>query len=80
MTGLDVTVELQADSGGAVIRCGSCGAEQLLWATSESTAHGAATAFMDEHLRCGEEVRAALRDLDRGDHSVVTRLPTHRLR
>jgi hypothetical protein len=79
MPGLDVTVELHSDGGGAVIRCGSCGAEQLLWVTDHISAQGAATGFMDEHLRCGEEVRAALRDQDR-DHSVVTRLPSRRLR
>jgi hypothetical protein len=60
MSGLDVTVELESDGGSVVIRCGSCGDEQLLWLTNEITAQGAASAFMDGHVRCGDEVRAAL--------------------
>jgi hypothetical protein len=63
MSVLDVTVEVSAEDGSAVIRCGACGAEQLLWATNDITAQGVATAFMDEHVRCTTEVQAAFDDL-----------------
>jgi hypothetical protein len=65
MTELDVTIELQTDGASALIRCGSCGAEQLLWATNEAMAQGAATAFTDEHTHCADEVWAAMRDVPR---------------
>ena len=52
-----VSVEVDVDEGRAVIRCGRCGVEQVLWTRVDLAADGLASLFTSEHLRCTPEQR-----------------------
>jgi hypothetical protein len=69
-----VSLCVVVEEGRAVIRCGRCGVEQVLWTRTDLAAEGLATLFTNEHLSCtpmAEEDSVHRIDLD-DDGLVVT--------
>jgi hypothetical protein len=54
----DVSLEVSLEEGRAVIRCGRCGVEQVLWTRDDLAVDGLATLFTAEHLVCTPMRRA----------------------
>jgi hypothetical protein len=47
-----VAIEVSVGDGRAVIRCGRCGIEQVLWTRFDLARDGLAALFTQEHLAC----------------------------
>ena len=47
-----VSIEVTLETGRAVIRCGRCGLETVLWTRTDLVAGGLAAAFTETHLQC----------------------------
>ena len=47
-----VSIEVSLEHGRAVIRCGRCGVEQILWTRVDLATDGLAALFTEEHLDC----------------------------
>jgi hypothetical protein len=47
-----VAIEVSVESGRAVIRCGRCGVEQVLWTRVDLARDGLAALFTEDHLAC----------------------------
>jgi hypothetical protein len=54
----DVSLEVSLEEGRAVIRCGRCGVEQVLWTRDDLGIDGLATLFTAEHVNCRPNRRA----------------------
>ena len=54
-----VSLEVSVGDGRAVIRCGRCGVEQVLWTRVDLAVDGLAALFTEEHLRCAQNRRRA---------------------
>ena len=47
-----VSIEVALEEGRAVIKCGRCGVEQVLWTRGDLARDGLAALFTEEHLDC----------------------------
>ena len=47
-----VSIEVSLEDGRAVIACGRCGVEQVLWTRGDLASDGIAALFTEEHLAC----------------------------
>jgi hypothetical protein len=47
-----VSIEVSLEEGRAVIACGRCGVEQVLWTRGDLARDGLAALFTEEHLAC----------------------------
>lgn len=47
-----VSLHVAVEDGRAVIRCGRCGVEQVLWTRVDLGSDGLAALFTEEHLQC----------------------------
>lgn len=47
-----VSLQIAVEEGRAVIRCGRCGVEQVLWTRVDLATDGLAALFTNEHLGC----------------------------
>ncbi|MCU1589211.1 MAG: hypothetical protein JWP11_467 [Frankiales bacterium] len=47
-----VSLEVSIEANRAVIRCGRCGSEEVLWTRGDFAIDGLAALFTEEHLRC----------------------------
>ena len=47
-----VAIEVLLEEGCAVIRCGRCGVDQVLWTRGHLAEDGLAALFTEEHLAC----------------------------
>jgi hypothetical protein len=47
-----VAIEVSIEDGHAVIRCGRCEVEQVLWTRGDFAMDGLAALFTEEHLSC----------------------------
>ena len=54
--GSAVSIEVSVDEGRALIRCGRCGVEQVLWTRVDLGLDGIAALFTEEHLQCSPAV------------------------
>jgi DNA relaxase NicK len=50
-------LQVSVEDGRAVIRCGRCGVEQVLWTRVDLAVDGLAALFTEEHLRCAQARR-----------------------
>ena len=53
-----VSIEVSLEHGRAVIRCGRCGVEQVLWTRVDLATDGLAALFTEEHLDCSPHRRS----------------------
>jgi hypothetical protein len=47
-----VSLEVRIEDGRALIHCGRCGIEQILWTRVDLAVDGLAALFTEEHLQC----------------------------
>ncbi|MDX6199246.1 MAG: hypothetical protein QOJ79_2397 [Actinomycetota bacterium] len=47
-----VSIEVSLEDGRAVISCGRCGVQQVLWTRVDLASDGLAALFTEEHLAC----------------------------
>jgi hypothetical protein len=53
-----VSLAVSVEDDRALIRCGRCGVEQVLWMRGDLAGDGLATLFTEEHLDCTPRRRA----------------------
>jgi hypothetical protein len=53
-----VSIEVSLEAGRAVIRCGRCGVDQVLWTKVDLASDGLAALFTEEHLDCNPRRRS----------------------
>ena len=55
-----VSLQVAVEEGRAVIRCGRCGVEQVLWTRVDLASDGLAALFTSEHIGCAPAPRDPL--------------------
>lgn len=53
-----VAIEVSVEHDHALIRCGRCGVEQVLWTRGDLARDGLAALFTEEHLSCTPKRRS----------------------